>query len=120
MFDEGDLVFSYPRKQAIEDGILVDLTDFAKNHGFKIPVAMNIETFQECFVTEDEMDSVALSGFFVELFLHIKLGKYKDERRDLVEIFFLGNSKHVQTIWAHVGPGDDAEPVLTACYPRDL
>ena len=38
-FDGMPLIYSYSRKQAIEDGVLVDLSAWAKETGFTIPVA---------------------------------------------------------------------------------
>ena len=36
----GPVIFSYTRAQAIEDGILVDVSETAREAGFKIPVAV--------------------------------------------------------------------------------
>jgi type I site-specific restriction-modification system R (restriction) subunit len=33
----GDVIYSYTRKQAIEDGVLVDITEMAKEAGSSIP-----------------------------------------------------------------------------------
>ncbi len=38
-FADAPVIFSYTRAQAIEDGVLVDLTAWAKETGFRIPVA---------------------------------------------------------------------------------
>ena len=38
-FENAPVIFSYTRAQAIEDGVLVDLTEWAAETGFKIPVA---------------------------------------------------------------------------------
>ena len=35
--DNHYVIFAYTRKQAIEDGVLVDLTEIAKQVGFVIP-----------------------------------------------------------------------------------
>ncbi|WP_051249668.1 DUF6573 family protein [Maridesulfovibrio zosterae] len=35
-----NVIFSYTRKQAIEDGNLIDITEQAKETGFKVPVAV--------------------------------------------------------------------------------
>ena len=35
----GPVIFSYTRQQAIEDGVLVDLSEWAKQEGYAIPVA---------------------------------------------------------------------------------
>ena len=41
----GDVIFSYTRKQAIEDGVLVDITEMAKEAGIKYPVAITSTAF---------------------------------------------------------------------------
>ena len=35
------VIFAYTRAQAIEDGVLVDVSDTAREAGFKIPVAVS-------------------------------------------------------------------------------
>lgn len=40
MSDDFDLIFSYFRKQAIKDGVLIDVTEMAKDLGFKWLVAV--------------------------------------------------------------------------------
>ena len=37
----GAVVFAYTRRQAIEDDVLVDVTDTAREAGFRIPVALS-------------------------------------------------------------------------------
>ena len=37
----GPVLFAYTRAQAIEDGVLVDVTETAREAGFKIPVALS-------------------------------------------------------------------------------
>ena len=36
----GPVIFAYTRAQAIEDGILVDVSETAREAGFRIPVAV--------------------------------------------------------------------------------
>ena len=36
----GDVIYSYTREQALEDGFLVDVSETASEAGFTIPVAM--------------------------------------------------------------------------------
>ena len=36
----GPVIYSYTRAQAIDDGVLVDVTETAKEAGFKLPVAI--------------------------------------------------------------------------------
>jgi hypothetical protein len=41
-----EVIFSYSRKQAIEDGVLVDLTSLARDAGIKFPVAVTRAVFE--------------------------------------------------------------------------
>src|ERR1039458_9449603 len=41
----GNVIYSYTRKQAIEDGVLVDITEMAKEAGIKYPVAITSTAF---------------------------------------------------------------------------
>ena len=43
--DFGNVIYSYTRAQAIADGVLIDVTDEAKAHGFKVPVAITDHLF---------------------------------------------------------------------------
>ncbi len=40
------MVYSYTRKQAIEDGNLIDVTEQAKQTGFKVPVAVSLNRYE--------------------------------------------------------------------------
>ena len=41
----GEIIHSYSRAQAIEDGVLVDVTEMAREAGFKWPFAMTAEVY---------------------------------------------------------------------------
>ena len=45
MFEPSDLIHSYTRAQAIEDGVLVDVSDVAKEAGFKIHTVVTDNLF---------------------------------------------------------------------------
>jgi len=40
MFEDTDIIFSYSREQAIEDGLLIDVSGIAKEAGFKWSVQL--------------------------------------------------------------------------------
>ena len=44
-FEGFDLIHSYSRQQAIEDGVLVDVTATAREAGFRYPVALTATVF---------------------------------------------------------------------------
>lgn len=43
----GPVVYAYTREQAIEDGVLVDVTEMAKEAGIRIPVAVTRRLWDE-------------------------------------------------------------------------
>ena len=52
LFDDAEIISRYTRAQAIEDGILVDMTvepfgDLAREAGLKWPIAMTATAFNE-------------------------------------------------------------------------
>lgn len=44
----GEVISSYSRKQAIEDGVLIDVTEAANQLGFRVPVAMTSAAWGDC------------------------------------------------------------------------
>ncbi len=52
----GPVVSSYTRTQAIEDGVLVDVSEMAQEAGFKHPVALTRAVWEDC-VAWDEGDN---------------------------------------------------------------
>jgi len=45
LFTEDDLIYAYTRAQAIEDGVLVDVSETAREAGFRWPVALTAEVW---------------------------------------------------------------------------
>jgi len=48
MWDDTNVIYSYTREQAIEDGFLVDVTPLARESGFRIPVAITNGVHAKC------------------------------------------------------------------------
>lgn len=59
MFEDTDLIHRYTRAQALEDGVLVDVSETAKEAGFRVPVALTQAAWADCVHwTEDDSASV--------------------------------------------------------------
>lgn len=107
-----EVISVYSRAQAIEDGELVDVSKKASRIGFRYPVAVTAGVWAELESAARRMDT---STEFPLLLL--LLGLYKTIRAlqgdtDRFEATHpLGGSE--LSVWAVVGPGDDAEPVIT-------
>ena len=52
----GPVVFSYTRAQALQDGVLVDVTEMAKEAGIKLPTALTRAVFDQYVAVPPELD----------------------------------------------------------------
>jgi hypothetical protein len=58
----GEVIFSYSRAQAIADGVLVDISETAKEAGFRIPVALTRATWAEYVEVPDGVVGQDIAG----------------------------------------------------------
>lgn len=120
----GEVISRYTRAQAIEDGVLVDVTELAAEAGFKFPTAISAGVKA---VIDDVpggsgqdtkgrlWDVLHLASFAVR-----RVPQGEDRAFYDVTISTPGNRQNVEHLVVHIGPGDTAEPVLTICHPIDL
>ena len=105
----GDMICCYSRAQAIEDGVLMDVSERARRAGIRYPTACThsvwalIGTVPESCSAEE---SVRLAEVLAALLAAIRRGGTRGT--DRVDFHALGAA-----LWAHCGPGDTAAPVLT-------
>ena len=117
------VIFSYTRKQAIEDGVLVDLTEWAKETGFRIPVACTSAVWHEYIVPPEGTRSLGQSergrahDALWMLYTSIRASKRNGEGDDRLfyKVIFLQTPRRQETVTlkAICGPGDNGDPVLT-------
>ena len=117
----GNTIYVYSRQQAIEDGVLVDVSETAREASFKYPFAMTaevwslIEHIPPKFSHEDvkgRLWDVLIMAYYAikktrvgkdEIFYEVILHQHHDNRLKLKLL---------------VGPGDDSSPVLTLMLPH--
>ncbi len=116
----GKPVYSYTRAQAIEDGVLVDVSSLAKEAGFTAPVAMT-RTVWDSYVevppkTEGQDEKGRLWDILWMCHLAAKKGgeeiKFEFKHRKGKKLF-------TGTLKAVIGPGDQGEPVITIMMPDE-
>jgi hypothetical protein len=125
----GALIYAYSRAQALEDGVLVDVSESACEAGFRYPVAMTQAAWQDC-VEWSEADSQRQT--------------YQDEAGRLWDVLWMaslaarrGNGERLPfqlyrvprggrgvrarltTLHMQIGPGDQGEPVITILLPGE-
>lgn len=113
-----EIIFQYTRKQAIEDGVLIDLSDMAKEAGIKFPVAVTAGVFG--VLNNTEVPGQDLQGRAWDMFTIFKLAIRQSDGGDVVKFAPLfatktgGRPKLAPVkMWAKCGPGDNMEPVIT-------
>jgi len=127
----GDLVYSYTRAQAIEDGVLIDATEMAVDAGFKWPVTLTAAVWADCVAWNDaDNDRQAYqdqSGRLWDvLFMAsyaIRTAKNSDQQLlfNLYRIPRNGRTTKSQrlTLKLILGPSDNGEPVITIMLPHE-
>lgn len=126
-FEDAPVIFSYTREQAIEDGVLVDLTEWAAETGFKIPVACTAAIWHQYIVPPDGTKELGQSergrahDLLWMVFCAIRGSKPTEcECLPFKVIFLQAPRRHKEvTLKAHCGPGDRGEPVLTLMLPNE-
>ena len=124
MFDERDLIHSYSRAQAIEDSVLLDVSNTAREAGIRFPVALTRAAWERCItvppgvVCQDEAgrlwDVVWLlrcaiargSGSEVRFGIHVR----NDNRE---------RTPPLVRLKAVCGPDDDGSPCITVMLPGE-
>ncbi|WP_320169398.1 DUF6573 family protein [Maridesulfovibrio sp.] len=90
------MIYSYTRKQAIEDGNLIDVTEQSKGTGFKVPVAVSV-TLYERYITPPkglEGEGQSVEGRLHDLFTMCLLAMQDklDQSRISFQVLFLTKS----------------------------
>lgn len=127
MFDE--IMSMYTRKDALEDGVLIDISDQAKEHGFKLPVAITCAVNSELKNIPEEHNYQTYQGRLNDL-LHmgyiicrnggnshtllyslIMHTLQKRDCREFIETYI--------TLKIVIHGGDNKEPVITIMMPDE-
>ena len=119
-WNDAEVIQGYSRAQAISDGVLVDVSEAAREAGFKFPVALTDSVWALLTPSEKAEDlgqSVRGRLWDVLMVLRANAG---DTDIALFDVLIAedGPPKPVR-LKAHIGPGDDAEPVITIMLPEE-
>lgn len=127
----GNVIFTYTREQAIADGVIVDVSDFAKGFGFTIPVAVTanlLHTYLEpCDALSEYGQSYEgrLADMLTVLYFTIRaLPKGSDASRVSFTVQFLmdGQDKPVREdvcLYAGIEGDSLGRPAMTVFLPED-
>jgi type I site-specific restriction endonuclease len=121
----GNVISTYSRAQAIEDGVLIDPGSMAREAGFKWPVALTADAWADCVVwAEDDsakqihQDQAGRLWDVLFMASHAVRTSQESVERILFQLLRVprdGRSTEavLVTLRMIVGPGDSGEPVIT-------
>jgi hypothetical protein len=130
-FEPEDVNFSSSRAQAIGDGVLVDITEIAREAGFRVPVALSRAVWTDCVEWNEvtarrkathQDESGRLWDVVYLASLAARCGG-SDQRRlfELYRVPVAGRGIRARRVQLamHIGPGDRGEPVITITQPDE-
>ena len=124
MSDKWDVIFSYSRKQAIEDGVLIDVTPMAKEAGIRYPVALT-ETLWNKYIVPDEEGRQKYGQsedgrlWDVLWIFRTMASRTKGNILFFQVLFVLDSQQKFVDLKAVCGPGDTPDPVITIMLPDE-
>ncbi len=123
-----DVIHSYGRQEALDDGVFTDVTEMAKEAGFKWPVAMTSNLLNTWITPTDKAKAYG-QDFEGRLWDVLNMLRYAIARQSEPDRFVKFDvlfqdgpelrNRHKVTLWSVSGPGDHAEPVITIMLPED-
>ena len=121
---EEDLISVYTRAQAIEDGVLVDVSETAKEAGITVPVALTARVWHEIVVPDDRSRPYGQSEEgrlwdVLWMFRHSARIAGGDILTFKVIVIMKERLRRTITLKAICSGGDDGEPVITIMFPEE-
>ncbi|MBR9910311.1 MAG: hypothetical protein GYB33_08170 [Gammaproteobacteria bacterium] len=127
----GPVIVRYSRAQAINDGVLIDVTCVAREAGFKWPVALTQAVWCDCVIWTErdnrfqvcQDESSRLWDVLSMAYYAIRTATGAGDRLRFVlyRVPKDGTSVDAEavTLTLMVGPGDAGEPVITILLPNE-
>ena len=127
----GNVISTYTRAQAIEDGVLIDAGTMAQEAGFKWRVALTADAWADCVAWTDDdsqkqvhQDQSGRLWDLVYMASHAIRTRKDAGDRLLFQLYRVPRDGHsteavLVTLKLIVGPGDSGEPVITILLPNE-
>lgn len=121
-WDDAEVISRYTRAQALDDGVLVDVSEMAHEAGFVIPVAVTQAVWSDVNDIPPSQSHQDVNGRLWDLlymsFLRARVAPKGTDEMYTRFIMHQGR-KTYYTVKLQIGPGDNAEPVITIMRPEE-
>ena len=121
-FANAEIIHAYSRAQAIQDGVLVDVSQIAKEAGFRYPVALTAALWADIENIPVGSSSQDVQGRLWDV---LWMGRNaikasKEAGFSLTYCLLLPvRGRKVYSVKLVYGPGDNAEPIITLMRPDE-
>jgi hypothetical protein len=125
MFDEADLIHRYSRADALRDGVLIDVSETAKEAGFSYPVALTAATWERCVTVPPGVSCQDEAGrlWDVLFLLRCAIGRGGSGPEVRFGVHVRNDNRErtppLVRLKALCGPGDDGSPCITVMLPDE-
>ena len=126
MTEKCTLIHSYTRMRAIEDGVLVDVTETAKKAGFRIPVAVTASVWDEYVAVPTGVEAQDERGRLWDVLwiLLVAIRTRRDADAEILYRLHVRNDNRsgeppLVELKALCGPDDHGAPCVTVMLPGE-
>jgi len=126
MIENCTILHTYSRKEAIADGVLVDVTDAAKEAGFRIPVALTSAVWAKYVAIPNGVVGQDESGRLWDVLwmLYVAIRANRNAKGYLRYRLHVRNDNRsgqapLVELKALCGPDDDGAPCITVMLPNE-
>jgi hypothetical protein len=117
------IIYAYTRADALNDGVLIDVTPTAREAGFVVPVAITQALMGDIETIPESLQGIAdVSGrLWDSLWMGwLAITRNPDKDDDLFyQLHMPTTTKRLYWIKMVIGPGDAGEPVITLMRPDE-
>jgi hypothetical protein len=119
----GDVIYQYTRAQAIEDGMLIDVTETAREAGITLPTALTAAVWERCVAVPEKAQCQDEMGRLWDVLtvLRFTISRSRGGRQVNFTVAVRNDARRPWPVQlkAICGPGDSGEPVITIMMPDE-
>jgi len=124
-WDDAEVISSYTRAQAIEDGVLVDVFSVAREAGIKFPVALTSTVWGQYVEVPEGVNCQDERGRLWDILWMLRCNARQGGDTLFFKLYVRNHnrerltSRDLVTLKAVCGPGDTPDPVITIMLPDE-
>lgn len=119
----GDCIYSYTRKQAIDDGILIDVTATAREAGFRFNTCITSALHNIISDIPSKYDYQDYNGRLWDVLYMASMAARRSNNTNTILFQVImnikGTNKKYQTFKAVISGDDNGEPCITIMMPNE-